>query len=188
MTAPVESTTQTLPYHDAAPGAVLEETKNGVVVAQASAGELALYLRDQQGYDYCSMVTGIDWPQYIEVVYYLYGVAQPKDALILRIRLTDKTDPRMPSLTPVWPGADFQEREVYDLMGVRFDGHPNLRRILLWEGFNGHPLRKDWKEAYFEEDAKPFKSRHPEGSHLWAEDRVPWKDNVSYPVAFDPDL
>jgi NADH-quinone oxidoreductase subunit C/D len=177
-----------LPYNDAVPGAVLEVTKNGLVVSPDRIVELARYLRDQQGYDYCSMVTSIDWPQHIEVVYHLYGVAQPKNALVLRVRLSDKANPVMPSLTPIWQGADFQEREVYDMMGVRFEGHPNLRRILLWEGFEGYPLRKDFREAYYEEEIKPFKSRHPDGGHKWAEDRVPWKDNVSYPVGFDPDL
>lgn len=188
MTAPVETVMQTLPFNDAVPGAVLEQAKTGLVVAPDRVLELARYLRDEHGYDYCSMVTSVDWPQYIEVVYYLYGVGQPKDALVLRVRLTDKANPVMPSLTPVWPGADFQEREVYDMMGVRFEGHPNLRRILLWDGFEGYPLRKDYKESYYEEDFKPFKSRHPEGQHAWAEDRVPWKDNVSFPVAWDPDL
>ena len=94
----------------------------------------------------------------------------------------------MPSLISVWPGADLQEREVYDMMGIRFEGHPNLRRILLWDGFEGWPLRKDYKESYFEEDLKPFKTRHPDGQHQWAEDRVPWKDNITYPIAWDPDL
>ena len=121
-------------------------------------------------------------------MYYLYGVAKPKDALVLKVRLTDKAAPVLPSVTSIWRGADLQEREVYDMMGIRFEGHPNLRRILLWEGFEGYPLRKDFKEPYFEEDSKPFKSRHPDGSHLWAEDRVPWRDNVTYPVAWDPDL
>jgi NADH-quinone oxidoreductase subunit D/NADH-quinone oxidoreductase subunit C/D len=188
MTAPVATLTEELPFNDVVPGAVLEQTKTGLVVAPDRIVELARYLRDQQGYDYCSMVTSVDWPQYIEVVYYLYGVARPKDALVLRIRLADKANPVMPSLTPIWPGADFQEREVYDMMGVRFEGHPNLRRILMWEGFKGHPLRKDYREPFFEEEQKPFKSRHPEGHHEWAEDRAPWKDNVSYPVAWDPDL
>jgi len=188
MIAPVETVMQTLPFNDAVPGAVLEQVKTGLVVAPDRVLELARYLRDEQGYDYCSMVTSIDWPGYLEVVYYLYGVAQPKDALVLRVRLADKGNPVMPSLTPVWPGADLQEREVYDMMGVRFEGHPNLRRILLWDGFEGYPLRKDYRESYYEEDFKPFKSRHPDGQHNWAEDRVPWKDNVSFPVGWDPDL
>ena len=134
------------------------------------------------------MVTSVDWPQYFEVVYYLFGVAQPKEALVLKVRLADKANPVVPSLISVWPGADLQEREVYDMMGIRFDGHPNLRRILLWDGFEGWPLRKDYKESYFEEDLKPFKTRHPDGQHQWAEDRVPWKDNITYPIAWDPDL
>ena len=66
--------------------------------------------------------------------------------------------PNWPSLVAVWPGADLQEREVYDMMGIRFTGHPNLRRVLLWDGFEGFPLRKDFKESYFEEDTKPFKT------------------------------
>ena len=184
-----DATIQTgLPFNDAVPGSVLESTKNGLVIAPEKLLDLATYLRDQQGYDYLSMVTSVDWPQYFEVVYYLYGVAQPKDALILKVRLPDKSNPIVPSLISVWPGADLQEREVYDMMGIRFDGHPNLRRILLWDGFEGWPLRKDYKESYYEEDTKPFKSRHPEGQHAWAEDRVPWKDNITYPIAWDLSL
>ena len=74
-----DATTQTgLPFNDVVPGAVLESTKNGLVVAAEKLPELARYLRDQEGYDYLSMVTSVDWPQYFEVVYYLFGVAQPK--------------------------------------------------------------------------------------------------------------
>jgi NADH-quinone oxidoreductase subunit D/NADH-quinone oxidoreductase subunit C/D len=184
-------------FNDAIPGAVTEVVKNGLVVASDKLLDLAAYLREQQGYDYLSMVTSVDWPQYLEVVYYLYrvGTLSPDhpvtlspDPLVLRVRLPDKANPELPSLYSVWPGADLQEREVYDMMGIRFAGHPNLRRILLWDGFEGWPLRKDYKEAYYEEDAKPFKSRHPDGAHLWAEDRAPWKDNVTYPVGWDPDL
>lgn len=184
----IDPTIQMLSLNEAVPGAVSEITKSGLVVAADKLPELARYLRDQQGYDYLSMVTSVDWPGYFEVVYHLYSVTQPKDGLVLKVRLPDKAKPVVPSLTPVWPGADFQEREVYDMMGIRFTGHPNLRRILLWEGFEGWPLRKDFKESYYEEDAKPFKSRHPDGSHLWAEDRAPWKDNITYPVGCDPDL
>ena len=184
----VQTMTPDLPYNDAVPGAILEQAKNGLVVAADKLVELATHLRDHEGYDYLSMVTSLDWPQYFEVIYYLYGVSQPKGELVLRVRLPDKAAPELPSLVAVWPGADLQEREVYDMMGIRFTGHPNLRRILLWDGFEGFPLRKDFKESYFEEDTKPFKSRHPDGEHVWAEDRVPWKDNVTYPVGWDPDL
>jgi NADH:ubiquinone oxidoreductase subunit C len=161
------------PFSEAVPGAVLEVTKGSLVVAPEKLLDLVTYLRDREGYDYLTMVTSVDWPGYLEVVYYLCGVAQLKDPLVLKVRLPDKSAPVVPSLVSVWPGADFQEREVYDLMGIRFDGHPNLRRILLWEGFEGHPLRKDYRESYYEEDFKPIKSRHPDGEHLWAEDRAP---------------
>jgi NADH-quinone oxidoreductase subunit C/D len=188
LTQETSVTAAALPYNDVVPGAVIEVTKNGLVVAPDKLLQLAAYLRDKTGYDYLSMITSVDWPDYLEVVYYLYGVAQVKDALVLKVRLTDKANPEVPSLVSLYPGADFQEREVYDMMGIRFAGHPNLRRILLWEGFEGYPLRKDYRESYFEEEVKPFKSRHPEGHHLWAEDRAPWKDNVSYPIGWDPDL
>jgi NADH-quinone oxidoreductase subunit C/D len=192
ITAPIltqePAVTAEHPFNAGVPGAVLEVTPNGLLVAAAKLPALATYLRDRLGYDYLSMVTSVDYPAYFEVVYYLYAVAQRKDNLVLKVRLTDKANPEVPSLYGVWPGADLQEREIYDLMGVRFTGHPNLRRILLWEGFNGYPLRKDWREAYYEEDTKPFKSRHPEGKHNWAEDRVPWHDNVQYPEAWDPEL
>jgi NADH:ubiquinone oxidoreductase subunit D len=92
-------------------------------------------------------------------------------------------------LTPVFPGADFQEREVWDMFGVKFDGHPNLKRILLWEGFEGFPLRKDWHEPYHTEDRKPYTSRWPAAEDVKprsAEDRVRWRSNVQYPETFDP--
>ncbi len=117
MTAPVETVMQTLPYNDAIPGAVLEQVKTGLVVAPDRVTELARYLRDQQGYDYCSMVTSVDWPQYFEVVYYLFGVAQPKDALVLRVRLTDKANPVMPSLT-----SNLARRRLPGTRSLRHDG------------------------------------------------------------------
>ena len=66
--------------------------------------------------------------------------------VIIRLRTTDRGAGRLPSLTPVWRGAEFQEREIYDLYGIRFDGHPDLRRILMWDEFKDHPMRKDYVE------------------------------------------
>ena len=84
---------------------------------------------------------------YLEVVYHLYSMELKHGPVILRLRTSDRTDQaRVPSLTPVWRGAEFQEREVYDLFGITFDGHPDLRRILMWEEFQDYPMRKDYVE------------------------------------------
>ncbi|MDP3721929.1 MAG: NADH-quinone oxidoreductase subunit C [Candidatus Omnitrophota bacterium] len=79
----------------------------------------------------------------IEVVYHLYSMAKKHGPVALKVRVP-RSHPVVPSVTPIWRGAEFQEREVYDLFGVTFEGHPDLRRILMWEGFDGHPLRKDY--------------------------------------------
>ncbi len=105
---------------------------------------------------------------------------------MLKVRLPED-DPQLPSLVLVYPGADLQEREVYDLYGIVFNGHPRLRRIFLWEGFDGYPMRKDWKEAFYEEEQKPFKNRWPDGHYEWMEDKVPWGDNIRYPDGWDPE-
>lgn len=102
--------------------------------------------------DFCSCVTGVDYlPKgektgYVEVVYHLYSVAQKHGPVVLKVRAARELDQcRVPSLTPVWRGCEYQEREAYDLYGVKFDGHPDLRRILMWEEFTDHPMRKDYQ-------------------------------------------
>ncbi|MCS7090185.1 MAG: NADH-quinone oxidoreductase subunit C [Verrucomicrobiota bacterium] len=86
-------------------------------------------------------------PGYLEVVYHLYSMALRHGPLVLRLRTGNRTDRvRLPSLTPIWRSCEFQEREVYDLFGVVFEGHPDLRRILMWEGFQDYPMRKDYVE------------------------------------------
>ncbi len=173
------------------PGAVQPADRKGhvgYVVAPDRLLEVAQHVRDDMGYDYLSMVTSADYAAdgYYEVVYAAYSTERGGGPLIFKAR-ADAANPVVPSLTPVWPGAELQEREVYDLMGVRFEGHPDLRRILLWEGFDGHPLRKNWQEPYYEEDVKPFKSRWPGGHHQYAEERSRWGDNVQYPAGYVPD-
>jgi NADH-quinone oxidoreductase subunit C len=84
-------------------------------------------------------------PGYLEVVYHLYSMSLKHGPVILRLRTGNRADAvHVPSLTPVWRGAEFQEREIYDLYGVVFDGHPDLRRILMWDGFQDHPMRRDY--------------------------------------------
>lgn len=87
-------------------------------------------------------------PGYLEAVYHLYSVKKKTtQPVILRLRTKNRTDQvELPSLTPVWRGAEFQEREVFDLYGIVFTGHPDLRRILMWDGFKDHPMRKDYVE------------------------------------------
>ena len=84
---------------------------------------------------------------YLEVVYHLFSMSLKHGPLIIRTRTPNRVeDVRLPSLTPVWRGAEFQEREIYDLYGVQFEGHPDLRRILMWDGFKDYPMRKDYVE------------------------------------------
>jgi NADH-quinone oxidoreductase subunit C len=101
--------------------------------------------------DFCSCVTAVDYPAKadkpgcIEVVYHLYSVALKQGPIVLKVRAPRELDQcRVPSLTPLWRACEFQEREAYDLYGVKFDGHPDLRRILMWDEFTDFPMRKDY--------------------------------------------
>jgi NADH-quinone oxidoreductase subunit C len=86
-------------------------------------------------------------PGYLEAVYHLYSMEKKHGPLVLRLRTEDRADGvRLPSLTPVWRSAEFQEREIFDLYGIVFEGHPDLRRILMWDEFEDHPMRKDYVE------------------------------------------
>jgi len=158
----------------------------GYIVAADHLLEVARSIRDEMGYDYLSSVTGVDYlPDGImEAVYHFYK-SSGGPALVVKAQV-DRNNAVIPSLVPLYPGADFQEREAWDLLGIRFEGHPDLRRILMWEGFAGHPLRKDWREPYYEEEGKPYKSRWPEGKVYRAEDKNPFHKNVDYPAGFDP--
>lgn len=171
------------------PDWVLPESRpgyQGYIVQPEHLLVVAQTVRDELGYDYLSSVTAVDFfpADLIEVVYHVYKTTGGP-ALVFKAQ-TNRTKSSVPSLVSIYPGAEFQEREAWDLMGVQFDGHPDLRRILMWEGFAGHPLRKDWKEPYFEEEVKPFKSRWPDGHVSRVEDKNPFGDNIHYPSDFDP--
>jgi len=168
------------------PGAKLEIQANdspsgqrSILVHEASAIPVAGFLRDDADLrlDYCSNVTGVDWPEaelsekikvkklvdgvekeieeikktirpgYLEAVYHLYSMTKRHGPVILRMRTGDRKDQNhLPSLTSVWRSCELQEREAFDLFGIVFDGHPDLRRILMWEGFKDFPMRKDYAE------------------------------------------
>jgi NADH-quinone oxidoreductase subunit C len=86
-------------------------------------------------------------PEFLEAVYHLYSMALKHGPVILRMRTGNRSDNvTLPSLTPVWRSCEYQEREIFDLFGIQFSGHPDLRRILMWDGFKDYPLRKDYVE------------------------------------------
>lgn len=189
-----------LPYSNIVPGAVIgrwaQDTEPALMVAPDKLIDLLMHLRDKESYDFLSSVTCVDYQSYkgklrtgikerFDTVYHLYSTKKGGGPIVLHVPVSQSET--VPSATSVYPGASLQECEVYDLYGIKFEGHPNLRRILMWEGFQGYPMRKDWKEAYFEEETKPFKNRHPGGDYLWHEDKLPWKSNSTYPDNWDPD-
>ncbi len=145
-------------------------------------------LRDSLGYDYLSSITAVDYlPEgKMEVVYHVYKTTGGP-GLTFKVQVPRADPMEIPSLVPIYPGAELQEREAWDLFGIIFTGHPDLRRILMWEGFAGHPMRKDWHEPYFEEEAKPLKSRWPEGKMLPAESKNKYNDNIAFPKGFNPE-
>jgi NADH-quinone oxidoreductase subunit C len=86
-------------------------------------------------------------PGYLEAVYHLYSMTHKHGPVIIRMRTADRAEgARLPSLTPIWRSAELQEREIFDLYGVHFDGHPDLRRILMWDEFEDYPMRKDYRD------------------------------------------
>jgi NADH-quinone oxidoreductase subunit D/NADH-quinone oxidoreductase subunit C/D len=188
MTAPASVLTVDLAARF--PGVVTADSRpgyTGFIVNPDKLVEVATFIRDEMGYDLLSSVTGVDYlaDGKMEVVYHTFKTTGGP-AFVFKTQ-APRDNPVIPSLVEVWKGAELQEREAWDLLGIKFTNHPDLRRILMWEGFEGHPLRKDWKEPFYEEDAKPFKSRWPDGKHTLAEAKNPFHDNVQFPAGFDPE-
>ena len=127
------------------PGSIVESNQNSLVAKSDSLSTIAVFLKDAPGldFDYLSSITAIDYYDHFEVVYQLTSL-EHNHSLTLKTRCYSRDNPVLPSVVNLWQGADFQEREIYDLMGISFEGHPNMKRIVLWEGFLGHPLRKDY--------------------------------------------
>ena len=129
----------------AVPGSVVGEAPEWVVVEASRLPEVARFLREDDALNcqYLVAITGVDRLDHFELVYHLASLAR-NHLIIVKAVAADHEAPEVPSVVSVWYGAHLQEREVYDLMGVRFSGHPDLKRLFLWEGFPGHPLRKDF--------------------------------------------
>jgi len=127
------------------PGSIVESSQQSLVVDGEFLLPVATYLKTTPGldFDYLTAITAVDYLDYFEVIYQLTSL-QHNHSLVIKTRCYGRDNPTLPSVVSLWRGADFQEREIYDLMGISFEGHPNLKRIVLWEGFEGHPLRKDY--------------------------------------------
>jgi NADH-quinone oxidoreductase subunit C len=127
------------------PGCVAEAAAESLLVKGEALSEVAAYLKNTPGldFDYLTAVSGVDYLDYFEVVYHLTSIKH-NHSLVLKARCYNRENPALPSVAGIWRTADFQEREIYDLLGISFTGHPNLKRIALWDGFEGHPLRKDF--------------------------------------------
>lgn len=135
-------------FPSATPRASLDCPAFNIPAGEAVA--LLQYLRDAQGYDFLMDVTAIDWsaekaPRFT-VVWHLYSSTKHTYVRLAADCLSD-SEPAMPTATGLWAGADWHERETYDLLGIKFTGHPDLRRILMWEGYPYFPLRKDFPLA-----------------------------------------
>ncbi len=129
----------------AVPGSVAESSDKLVLVNSDKLTEVAKFLHEARGmeFDFLVSISAVDYVDYFEVVYHLLSIKNNESAII-KTRAYSRDYPAVPTVVHIWQGADFQEREIFDLMGVIFTGHPSLKRIMLWEGFEGHPLRKDY--------------------------------------------
>jgi len=127
------------------PDSVVESSEGSLVVKADSLLPVLTFLKDNDtlSFDYLNYITAVDYFSYFEVVYQLTSL-EHNHTVVLKTRCYGRENPAVPSVIGLWQAADFQEREIYDLMGISFEGHPNLKRIFLWEGFPGHPLRKDY--------------------------------------------
>ena len=127
------------------PESIVESGQDYLIVKSESLLDVAAFLKDNEklDFDYLNYITAVDYYEYFEVVYQLTSF-EHNHTLVLKVRCYGRDNLSLPSVIGIWQGADFQEREIYDLMGIRFEGHPNMRRLFLWEGFQGHPLRKDY--------------------------------------------
>jgi len=127
------------------PEAVVEAGGSTVLLKSEAIFAAAEFLKSspELDFDYLTHITAVDYYDYFEVVYQLTSI-EHNHSLVLKTRCYDRDKAVIPSVVSLWRGADYQEREIYDLMGISFTGHPNLKRIALWDGFEGHPLRRDY--------------------------------------------
>ena len=146
------------------PGIPIQIVSEGLLLRPEDLVRVAQFLKESGEFkmNYLSSVTAVDYLEHLESVYHLYSVDQRTGPIVLRVRVP-RDNPRIPSLVGLFRSAEFQEREAYDMMGIRYEDHPDLRRIFMWEGFEGYPLRKDYlpeNEDVLEWDDVEWLERH----------------------------
>jgi NADH-quinone oxidoreductase subunit C len=142
-------------------------TKNGIKIIYVAKENILEYLKEKkdEGFDTLLMISGVDYKDHLEVLYHLLSSSN-NTHLIVKTKTNDEVD----SVTSLWKGADWHERETWDLVGIKFKNHPNLKRILLADGWVGHPLRKDYPM-----DKKQYVNLGEDG-----EDRVSYEKTEGY--------
>ena len=127
------------------PDAVVDWDNSNVWIDPNTLKQVAVLLNQEGNLDFQVLVSisAVDYIEYFELVYRFLSMRQNHSGTV-KLRCYGREEISVDSVVDVWQGADFQEREIWDLMGIRFEGHPNMKRILLWEEFSGHPLRKDF--------------------------------------------
>ena len=145
MTRVIAANKLALCINEAYPGKAIDWNDTDVWIDPQDLQAVARLLKKETGMDLATLtsISAVDYVEYFELVYHLLSMRKNQRAVV-KIRTYGREKPTIPSVTDIWQGADLQEREIWDLMGIHFEGHPNMRRILLWEGFAGHPLRKDF--------------------------------------------
>ena len=126
---------------------VVSSDDHSVYISREKIYEVLKFLKETSGFsfDLLSSITAVDYIDHFEIVYQLKSLITLSKATVkVKLGFGREDQPEIDSAYNLWKGADFQEREVFDLMGIHFVNHPNLKRILLWDGFPGHPLRKDF--------------------------------------------
>jgi NADH-quinone oxidoreductase subunit C len=127
------------------PESIIESNESGITVNSDSLYDVISFLKTSPDYNfnYLSDITAVDYFDYFDVVYHLTSTVH-NHSLVIKTRCYGRENLSVPSIVELYKGANVQEREIYDLMGINFEGHPNMKRLFLWDGFQGHPLRKDY--------------------------------------------
>jgi len=145
MTTPLSCWEISRQIKENVPGTVVETDKDAVVIDSQHILAAATFLKQSSGldFDYLTAITAVDYYHYFELIYHLVSIKH-NHSIVLKTHCYGRHNPSLSSVVSLWEGANYQEREIYDLMGITFEDHPNLKPIVLWEGFQGHPLRKDY--------------------------------------------